>query len=379
MSAVGVEFTAQWVSVASRLNATGMAAHTGQLAVAAARAQTPWTVAFDGDDLCLTVGPVPLSGAAMQQALATLHQLHTTTGQALAHEAAGCDSRGVRLRVPGPLASGVCEPLRQVMATPLIQMLGPDALSRFTVRLDAGAVVLRLEESLLPEVADHLLPLLAGVGAVVALEAPDGVLPSRGVGQLLESAAAQLSGTLSRRALDLIGGATDDAVAATARDVLDAQTIGDAPADEFGPLRIIPARPDGHPVDEAERPGSGCSDAIGLIDRSQSDDEDTLWILFHLDEPDDQPADGAEIDVCLSAWFMPDRESPLPAPVPGLTKVAVPATRIAAAHPRPSLAPARFEAGSTHAYVASIAPRRDLLPGAGSGWAWDDADRCCAP
>jgi Cyclic nucleotide-binding domain len=153
----------------------------------------------------------------------------------------------------------------------------------------------------------------------------------------------------------------------------------DLPADPgaagFGPLHIIPFRPHGRPIDDADRPGAGCSESLGLVGSATSDDDDQLWILFDLAESQRR---AGLADVRMSAWFLPGPASPLsePVPVPGLRDVAVPPRRVGSARQPSRLRPAaRFEPGNVRAYVAALHPRRDLLPAANdSSWSWEDAD-----
>jgi CRP-like cAMP-binding protein len=372
LSQVRIEFSTDWPQVALRLAAATPEPATPALALAAE--DTPWAIAHNGRDLSVTVGPVGLTASEISAALETMRRVHASTGLGSADGQAA--TRSVRLLVPRPLSDDACEPLRQALCPPLDHLAGPRALTMFDVHLEEGQPVFRLGEPMLASVAEHVLPLLACVGAAVALEAPDGSLPPGGLRQLLATAKTLLAGVLPRRVLDLLGGAPNGTPVRSASTTgVPDEIVTDAP--EFGPLQLMCARANGRPADEAEHAGSGCTDSLGLIDSTLSDEEDALWLLFRLDD-DEQLDATADRRVSLSAWFMPGPDSPLPraVPVPSLTDVAVSPHSVGEPrHPRPLLHRTDFQLGAPNAYVARVTPRRQLLPASAAGsWAWDDGD-----
>jgi hypothetical protein len=376
ISDVHVEFIAHWQSVGSTLGVTRQAPWPEQLATATARPEVPWTLAFDGADLRLTVGPIPLGGAAIGDALATFNQLRASTGLGLEVDPEMGESTSVRLGVPRQLAPGVCATLRDVLAGPLTDLLGDESLYQFDVRLDGNGLSVHLAQPPLPEVSDRVLPLLAGVTGVVGLEAPDGALPPGGVDSLLKSARSLLAGAISRGDLDVLSGAASALGASTPLETLAPSKIGVPGDEEFGPLRIVPFRANARPIDEARQPGTGCSEQIGLVGTGARGEEDQLWILFTLGQADSSPS--TSVDVRMSASFIPAPTSPLlrPVPVPGLNLLAVQPNRVGAENcPLPSLESSKFEPGNPGAYVAVVDPQHDLLPDVrDSRWAWGDAD-----
>lgn len=294
-----VEFSTDWPQVALRLAAATPEPAAPALALAAE--DTPWAIAHNGRDLSVTVGPVGLTASEISAALETMRRVHASTGLGSADGQAA--TRSVRLLVPRPLSDDACQPLRQALCPPLDHLAGARALTMFDVHLEEGQPVFRLGEPMLASVAEHVLPLLACVGAAVALEAPDGSLPPGGLRQLLATAKTLLAGVLPRRVLDLLGGAPNGTPVRSASTTgVSDEIVTDAP--EFGPLQLMCARANGRPADEAEHAGSGCTDSLGLIDSTLSDEEDALWLLFRLDD-DEQLDATADRRVSLSAWFMP--------------------------------------------------------------------------
>ena len=239
-----------WTRVASRLAADAPEPRTPALALAA-DSDTPWTVANNGRDLSVTVGPVGLTANAISAALETMRRLHASTGLGCADGQGATHS--VRLLVARPLSDHACEPLRQVLCPSLARLAGPQALRTFDVVLEEGLPVLRLGEPMLASVADHVLPLLDYVGAAVALEAPDSVPPG-GERQLLDTAKTLLAGILPRRVLDLLTGTTNAAPVRMTSITPTCDEI-DAHAPEFGPLQLIRPRANARPADEADQVG----------------------------------------------------------------------------------------------------------------------------
>ena len=137
------------------------------------------------------------------------------------------------------------------------------------------------------------------------------------------------------------------------------------------------ARANGRPADEAEHAGSGCTDSLGLIDSTLSDEEDALWLLFRLDD-DEQLDATADRRVSLSAWFMPGPGQSVAARGTGAVadRLAVSPHSVGEPrHPRPLRHRTDFQLGAPNAYVARVTPRRQLLPASAAGsWAWDDGD-----
>lgn len=318
----------------------------------------PWTIACDGTDVRVTVGPVAFDRVLTCWALTMFHQLREAAGPGSAGASQTADATGVRLLFDHPVPPEVPALLARVLDEPLTEMLGEQPAATLTTDVAGDGIIVELARPLSPELAYRVMPVLAGLGAAVAREAPDGNLPRGGVPQLMDAARTLLAGHSSR------------AVPAS-RPTPDA---------EFGPLRIVPFRSNGRPVDEAQHPGSGCSEPVAVVSSGLSRDQDMLWILFGLHGSDELSAGrpDQDVEVTMSASFLPAHGSPLPAavPVPGLTNAVVAARRVAPGHhPRPTLEPAHFEPGDAHPYVAQIDVQRQLLPGtSGAGWVWADAD-----
>lgn len=348
-----VAFHSIWKSVMAGVTVTVPAAWTEPGSVGP---RIPWTVACDGTDLRLTVGPVAFDRSLASEALATFHQLRETAGPAGAGACLPADATGARLFLSHPLSHAISGTLREVLAEPLAELLGDEPAATLITDVASDGIVLELARPLSPELAYRVMPVLAGLGAAVALEAPDGHLPRGGVPQLMDAARTLLAGKPSR--------------AVPARKAV--------PDGEFGALHVVPFRSNARPVDEAERPGTGCSEAVAVISSGTARDADLLWILFELTESDDARSAGLPVEVRISGSYLPGPDSPLlgPVAVPGLTGATVAARRVARGHhPRPTLEPAPFAAGGGARYVAEIDVQRELLPGAaGSGWAWSDAD-----
>lgn len=363
ISDVRVEFAGHWRALAPGLKLTAPSPWP-EPAVEDVLPAVPWAVAYDGVDFRVTVGAVPLSGGAMSDALTTMNRLRASAGLAMAPAVAG--STSVRLLLTRPPSPAVCETLREVVTPPLAHLLGEQVASRLVARVDRDGIALDIAQTFVPDVLTRAMPLLAGLGAVVTIEAPDGLLPRGGVERLLLSARELLAGTVSRGDLDTLGdfGSVSRVTVAP-------------PQNEYGPLQIAAFRSNARPIDEVEQPGSGCTESLALVSSSHRQEKDMLWVVFRLNQSDDAGPASA-LDVRLSAAFLPALGSPLTTsvPVPGLNDVAVQARRITASqHPWPGLEPTDFVRGDSTAYVAEIDVQRDLLPGAtDSGWTWDQAE-----
>jgi hypothetical protein len=370
-----VELFACWESLDSQLAFMAIPPQTEQLTAPVAALHAPWTVSFAGRSLRLGVGPAVLEAAGIHDALETFHHLDTSITLALAADTGASESVGARLLLGRPVPRGTSETLRHVMADPLRQLLGPAAHDRLEISSDREGLMMRLAQPLLPEVLDQVVALFVSGGVAMLVEAPDGNLPPGGVEQLLTSARSLESSIVRRGQLDVLNAGLDPGLPVGPK-VL--PTGKPQVPRQFGPLHIVPFRPNGRPTDEAERPGTGCSESLCFLSSGPDREHETLWILFNLAELKGSTRDSTTpIEVRLSASFMPSVTSGLPAPVPvpEMTDVPVQPHRVvAASHPRPALQPTRFEYGRPSAYVAEIVPY-DLLPRPqGSRWCWEEAD-----
>lgn len=337
----------------------------GMITVPAGRADSaavgppiPWSVECDGTDLRLTVGPVAFDRPQISDALAAFDELRKTAGLPPADRCQPADRTGAQLLLDHPVSPEVSTLLRKVLAEPLAELVGEQAAAAMGTEVRSDGILVEVARPLSSELIHRMLPVLASLAAAVALDAPDGHLPDGGIPQLLDTAR------------NLLADNRTPAVQPPRR----------PPDTEFGPLHIIPFRSNGRPVDDAEQPGTGCSEAVAVVSSGVRRDEDMLWILFGLNGSDALPAGFPDqpVDVTMSASFLPAPGSPLPSavPVPGLTNATVAARSVARGHhPRPTLEAARFESRSAQLFVAEIDVQRQLLPGTpGTGWAWADAD-----